>query len=332
MVERNGLGTPVSARMIATSVLKEQPARRTVSLDSAPLTLDAQGRAALPSLDLTQAHVLSGLAEFSADAVARADVAFGGGVTDEAGSRLTAVPIRITGREIPTLGTLKGVFHGPTGPLGPIALEKGGATLLFVRNPNCNEAARRLGRPNRDYPLALDSADRVGFIWPLTRRVSGGSDQTDLFESMGPFSVHDGGFVWLLARLSRPGIPPEPPYRFADAVAVAGMQASGSGTRRAVIFVEGDEREDASQLSPEQVTPYLESLGVPLRVWSLLGVGSGEWKGGRPEDISTFFGLKLAVSRLRQDLESQRIVWIPGEWAPGQVTLSPEVRGIEIPR
>jgi hypothetical protein len=332
LVERNGLGVPTAARLVATSVLKEKPVRRMLSLDGAALALDEGGQAPLPRLDLHVTHVLSATAEFSADAVARADLAFGGGVSEEAGSRLTAVALRATGNPTPTLDGLRDALRGPEGPVRPVALDKTGATILFVRNPSGNEAWRRLGAAHRDYPLKVDPADRVGFIWPITREVEGGSGRTELFESMPPFAGKDGNFFWLLTRVSRPGGLVPPPYRFTDAVAVAGMQAGAAGTRRAVVLVEGDEDQDASQLSPEQVAPYLRSLGVPLHVWSLRGVGDTRWRGEHPEDISSFVALQLAVNRLKDDLASQRVAWVPGEWIPGQIQVTEKASGVELLR
>lgn len=323
LLEPEGEGRPASARMIATSVRREQPLRRRLKLDGVILDLDANGRAVLPPLDLAEVHLLSGVADFSDDAIARADVAFGGAVTDEAGSRLTAVPVRLRRKEVPTLEALRSAFRGPRGPVIPVAIERGEATILFVRHPINMEAARRLGKPSRDYPLRFDGGDRVGLVWPVPRNPAGGSAKTALFESLGPFDERDPGYHWLLSRLSRTGDPFPPPYRYADAVAVAGLQACGAGTRRVVILVEGEDRRDGSQFSPTQVEGYLESLGVPLRVWSLLENAPTRWKDGGAEDTSSFFKLSLAVTRLKEELDRQRVVWVAGDWPPGSIGLEP---------
>ena len=329
LLERNGLGAPAAARLVATSVLKEKPARQTLALDGVPLMLDGGGRALLPRLDMKTAHVLSATAEFSADAVARADLVLGGEVAEEAGSKLTAVAVRTSGGPAPTVESLRDALRGPAGPVRPIVVDTAGATILFVRNPSSTEAWSTLGLGQRDYPLKFDPADRFGFIWPVTREVEGGSARTELFESMPPFPGKSGNFLWLLTRVSRPGDPVAPPYRFADAVAVAGMQACAGGTRRAVVLVQGADDEDASQLAPAQVASYLRSLSVPLHVWSLHGSNDPRWKGEQPEDISSFVGLQLAVNRLKEDLAKQRVVWVPGEWIPGQIQLTEKARGVE---
>lgn len=330
LLERDGEGRPVSARMVATSVRRDQPLSRRLKLDGLALRLDASGRASLPPLDLAEVHWLSGVVDFSADAIARADLAFGGTVVDEAGSRLTAVAVRLRGTQVPTLEVLTG-FRGPRGPVAPVAIEKGEATILFVRHPINMEASRHLGKPSRDYPLRFDGGDHVGLVWPVPRILPGGSARTALFESLGPFDERDLGYHWLLSRLSRTGEPFPPPYRFADAVAVAGLQACGAGTRRVVVLVEGEDRRDRSQFSPGQVEGYLASLGVPLRVWSLLENAPSRWRDGRAEDISSFFKLSLAVTRLKEELDRQRVVWVAGDWAPGSISLDPGA-GLELLR
>jgi hypothetical protein len=331
LLERDGAGRVAFARMFATSVRREVPIRRQLKLDRVALRLDESGRASLPALDLAEVHVLSGIVDFSADAIARSDLAFGGAVEDEAGSRLTAVPVRLRGGEVPTLDTLRSTFRGPRGPVTPVAIERGEATILFVRDPINMEAARRLGKPNRDYPLRFDGGDHVGLVWPVPQNLPGGSARTALFESVGPFDERDLGYHWLLSRLARTGKPVAPPYRFADAVAVAGLQACGAGTRRVVVLVEGEYRLDGSQFSPEQVEGYLASVGVPLRVWSLLENAPTRWKDGHAEDISSFLKLSSAVMHLKEELNRQRVVWVAGDWAPGSIALEPG-SGLELVR
>lgn len=332
LLERDGEGRPAAARLIATSVRRDQPVRRRLNLDGVALPVDTTGRASLPPLDLAEVHVLSGVADFDTDAIARADLAFGGAVVDEAGSRLTAVVVRLREAKVPTLEALQSAFRGPRGPVTPVAVEKGDATILFVRHPINVEAARRLGRPSRDYPLRFDGGDHVGLVWPVPRILPGGSARTALFESLGPFDERDLGYHWLLSRLSRTGKPFPPPYRFADAVAIAGLQACGAGTRRVVVLVEGEDRRDRSQFSPGQVEGYLASLGVPLRVWSLLENAPSQWKDGHAQDLSSFFKLSVAVTRLKEELERQRVVWVAGEWPPGSITLDAGTAGVELLR
>jgi len=332
LLERDESGRPRSARMVATSVRRQAPVRRSLTLDGRKLALDAAGQATLPKLDLARVHVLRAVVDYSRDAIAHAEIAFGGDVGDAAGSGLTAVAVSLTGRKAPNVADLRDAFRGPSGPVLTVAIEKEDATVLLVRHPLQDEAHRRLGTANRDYPIRFDGGDEVGYVWPVSLAPEDGSVQSELFEFIGPFGEEDPGWAWLLTHVRRVGDRSPPPYRFADAVAVAGLQACSAGRRRAVVLVEGEERRDASQFSPGQVEDYLASLGVPLRVWSLLRNSPTRWKDRRVEDISSYPDLSNAVLRLKEELARQRIVWVSGAWAPGSVTLAPGVTGIELVR
>ena len=332
LLERDEKGHPRAARMVATSVRRQAPVRRSLTLDGKKLALDSTGQAALPKLDLTRVHVLRAVVDYSRDAIARAEIAFGGDVGDAAGSRLTAVAVRLTGSKAPDISAIRDAFRGPSGPVVPVAIEKEPSTVLLVRHPLHDEAHRRLGTANRDFPIRFDGGDEVGYVWPVSLAPEDGSVQSELFEFIGPFGEADPGYAWLLTHVRRKGDLSPPPYRFADAVAVAGLQACSAGRRRAVVLVEGEERRDVSQFSPGQVEDYLASLGVPLRVWSLLPNSPTRWKDGRFEDISSYPNLSNAVLRLKEQLARQRIVWVSGAWAPGVVTIAPGVSAIELVR
>jgi hypothetical protein len=327
VIGRNGNGVPVTARILATSVVGDRPERWALTADGEALTIRPDGTASLPALDLDVPHLLTATAEFSAGAVARSDVVLGGGVTEEAETRLSAFPIRVIDGQQPTVGSLREGLTSPVGSVEPVLVEFGGATIVFVRQPGAFEAARRLGRAKLDYLLKFDYSDRVSFVWPVISRATE-SVRAELFETMPPVQGHDGGFYWLLTRVSMPGKPVPPPYRFADAVAVAGMEAFASRSRRAVVLVEGADDRDASRFTASQVEGYLQCLGVPLHVWSLRGPVSSNWKAGRAESISSFVGLQLAVDRLKRDLGSQRVAWLKGDLQPGQVNVAPG-RGFE---
>lgn len=330
VLDRDRSGRPVSARLVATSVVRERSTRESLTLDGVPLVL-TEHRALLPVLDLEQPHVLSGEAEFAGSAVARADVAFGGGAADIAESRLSAIPIRLTGRDTPSPAAIGRQLRQADEMLVPVLVEKGIATMVFVRNPSSLEADRTLGRPSRAYPMKFDPADRLRYVWPIATVLPGGSSRTSLIESMPYFSGRDGSFFWLLTRVSRRDRS-EPPYRFRDAVAVAGMEAAASGTRRAVVLIEGDEHRDVSQFSAAQVTGYLRALGVPFRVWRLSGPGVSDWnrESVEVEDISSVAGLQRAVSRLKADLDQQRVAWIRGERYLWSVSLDGAASGFQL--
>jgi hypothetical protein len=329
LVVRNGLGQPVAARLVATSTLRDTPLRYLLTLDGQDLEVDADGRAPLPAADVRVPHVLSASAVFADDVVAHAAAVIGGAVQDESGSRLTAVPVRVKTRLLPSIDSLSNVFT--CGGLKPrvVAIERGRATVVMVRNPSSLEADQRLRRPLRDDQLKLETRDSVGFVWPLTKTLPGGSEKTTLLESTPFFPGSAGGFFWFLTRVSRQGVS-SPPYRLADAVAVAGLRSYAESSRRAVVLVQGkNDGVDDSQFSTSQVRSYLRAIGTPLHIWSLSPSSKSTWL-DQAQDIGSNVGLQAAVTRLRQDLGTQGVVWLSGEWSPSEVDLAPSVSSIAL--
>jgi hypothetical protein len=323
LVDRNARGRPAGARLVASSVRREKPERLSLTLDGRPLALDEHGHAALPALDMQQTHVLAGIAEFAEDTIARSDVALGGAIADESGSRLTAIPIRVGAGADPTVESLKGRFLRGPDAVPVVAVDKGAATVLLVRHPSASTASRTAGRGTAGTGVRLDDDDRVGLVWPLSHDERVGEQQVRLLEATPYFTSRDGGLLWVLTRVSRQ-TPSRPPYLYGDAVAVAGLLAYQSGTRRAVVLAStfGD---DASQLSPAQVGSYLKDLDVPLHLWSF---SATETPWGTPETLNSFADYQRAAKALKEDLDSQRIVWLAGEWQPGQIDLVPGPDGI----
>ena len=321
----NGLAS--AARLVATSLRGQKPVRETLTLDGKPLALDAESRARLPKLDLAQTHVLSASAVFGEDTVARADVALGGGLADESGSRLTAVAIRLEGGASPTVESLTGRLRHGAEPLRVVAVDRGPATVVLVRDPNSGNAQHIVGRSTAGTGVRLDPDDRVGMVWPVAREARIGEQQARLMESTPYFTGRDGSLFWVLTRVSRSAVS-RPPYLFADAVAAAGLQAFNTGNRRAVILADWLSF-DASQFGPAQVAGYLHALGVPLHVWSFSASDSA-W--GKVEPVRSFVDYRQATEELRRDLDSQRIVWVIGEWQPGQIELTPAADGISLLR
>ena len=154
-----------------------------------------------------------------------------------------------------------------------------------------------------------------------------GAQQAELLESTPYFTGKEGGLLWVLTRVSR-AQRSIPPYRYADAVAVAAVEAYRSGSRRAVVLA-GASANDASQLSPQQVRGYLATLGVPFHVWSFAST-KPEW--GEAELLGSFVAYQRAATALKRDLDKQRIIWVAGEWIPGTIELAPEARGVSLLR
>jgi hypothetical protein len=326
LIERNSTGAPVGARLVASSVRREKPLRLSLALDESALAVDDNGHAVLPSIDLKQTHVLNGTAQFADDAIARSQVAIGGEIIDESGSRLTAVPIRILPGFEPTADGFKGRFRHGDQPLRIAAVERGDATVLLVRHPSSERAARTFG-PQLGTAVGLDDGDRVGLVWPVSHEEHVGDQKSRLIESTAFFSTHDQSFFSVLTKVTRRDAS-RGPFLYADAVGVAGLLAYQAQTRRAVILM-GIYPDDVSQFAPAQVQGYLRELGVPLHVWSYDQERSN-W--GQSETLRSYFDLQRAMNALRRDLDTQRIVWVAGEWQPGQIVLAPGTDGVSLLR
>ena len=165
------------------------------------------------------------------------------------------------------------------------------------------------------------------YTWPIVRRSmeAPGHVASNLFEMSDDISSRAlglPGFLSLAFDANADNHPletvePGSQRRFADAVAVAAVNGVAAAHRRAVVLVVDctfDLEHDSSSAEPAAVRRYLESIGVPLFVWSVSGPRPDletEW--GDIEDISIPNQLRLAVERLRSTLASQRVVWISSD-------------------
>lgn len=346
LLERDEKGRATAARLAWGSLLGSRPTASRVTFDGRPLSSDEAGRVALPDYDAQTTHILSAELEFSHGIRARSDLVLGGGSAGEAKSELTGVPVTLRkGRSLPPIEKLQGWFVKHGQPLSVAAVEHGPADVLMVRDLEATLALRQLGRVGRASPrygadglprydpntlrdmIRLGEQDRIRIIWPVARRFTGAQSAAELFEQSHDFRTRDGGFHWLLTSVDYPGRSTAP-RRFADAVAVAGIQAFSSHSRRAVVLVLGHSP-DESRYTPETVRRYLERIHVPLFLWSLDPTSSTEaW--GTVEDISSPVKLERAVKRLRDELEAQLIVWLAGTHLPQQIALSDRADGVEL--
>jgi hypothetical protein len=344
LLERDASGRAVAARFTWGSILSAQPEKLSVTFDGTPLTVDAGRRTELPLYEASLPHILSAELEVPGNLQARAAVVLGGGSADRAQTELTAIPVRVRkGNKPPPEARLEGAFLHRGEPVPVAAVEKGRARVVLVRDLGLQEARARLGDRGRTVrgvtgPVPFDSRvllrlpaeDRVSIQWPIARPYIQKGVVTDLFEASRDYAPREGGFYWLLARVSYSGVE-DPPRRFTDATAVAALTAFGTYARRAVVLVLGTASDDASQRDPAMVRRYLENVRVPLHVWSLAGAKAKSalpW--GSVRDISSYPGLTNAFDDLKNDLETQWIVWLEGRHLPQEITLAPWVQGMAL--
>jgi hypothetical protein len=339
LLERGADGRAQAARIAWQSVMGEEPARVAVSFDGRELQMDASRRVRLPGHSEDVAHVLTVELEFESGVHSRDDVAFGGAAGGEAQSELTAVPIRTRKkRSRVDPAALRGVLRDESGALRIAAADRGGASIWIVRDDNPGEAFSRLkdtsvfGGGFSPSSLPLQKNDSLQFVWPRARAFGAAGVPTALFPSSEGFSRTNGGFAFLLAHVANPepaGLFP----RYADAVAVAGVNAFASFARRAVILVLGKDAQDASSHAPSAIRRYLQALRVPLFVWSLdPDPPRSDW--GEVTPVATRSQLRAAYAKLRESLDAQAIVWVEGRRLPQQIALEPAAAaaGVELLR
>jgi hypothetical protein len=356
VLENGHDGTPRAAVLAWQSVSGVKPVSIGVTLDGQPLPVDENGRAPLPPRDLKLLHVLTAELWFPPGLLARKDVVFGGEYGSEVSAELTAVPVRLhQGASLPQPEELQGWFAAGGQALPVAAVEDGPGKVVLVRLPRGTEildklvpgrrrsaapslrTETRFGREDRirslRYEMRLGKEDRVRFVSLSSNPYRSSRVPAELFDMSRDLTWNDGGMFWHLTNSRVMEASAGSKRRIADAVAVAGLQASAENYRRAVVLVLGDEQDDASRYDPSTVRGYLESIHVPLFVWSLYGPNTPAAKRwGGAEDVSSVSKLSAAVARLRSELESQRIVWLEGRYLPQAIALSTTAQGVDLPR
>ncbi|HYX23218.1 MAG TPA: hypothetical protein VFC23_03625 [Thermoanaerobaculia bacterium] len=343
VLEKGGNGAPRAAQLTWQSVNDVKPLAIGLTLDDKPLVVDGNGRAELPAVDLKSLHVLTAEMSFPPGLLARKDVAFGGEYGSEVSTELTAVPVRVArGAALPSLQGLAGWFTAEGRPVPVAAVEEGPGKVIIVRVPRGTEVLDKLMAPRRRRNLLptfrtemqLGPDDRVRFLSLASSAHRQSRVPSELFDVSQELSRQDGGIFWYLTSLSlATQAPRDSSRRVADAVAVAGLQAAADDHRRAVVLLLDGDAADGSRYDPATVRRYLESIRVPLFVWSLYGDRSPAVKAwGGAEDVSSIPALSRAVARLRTELAAQHIVWLDGRHLPQSIALTPAAaRGVELP-
>jgi len=330
LLERDASGRVKAATIAWQNLLGEEPSKITVSFDGRPVAIDAFRRVVLPPYAPEVSHILTVELEYESGMSSRDDLAIAGGAGEEAKSELTAVPVRRPpGKGKLEPSAFEGVLRSAGKPLRVATAEEGGAVLWIVRDESALETYRKLrgaggdtfGRLFAPAALPLKKDDSVRFLWPRPRGLGGAGPPTALFPSSQVFTRSDGGLAFLIERIANT----EPAGLFpmyADAVAVAGLNAFESFSRRAVLLVLGGQAPDLSTYRPNVVRRYLELLRVPLFVWSLDAEAPQDSPWGVVDAIGTGRGMRAAYERLRGTLDSQAIVWVEGRLLPQEIEIA----------
>ncbi len=323
--------SPETGKLIAkvrwNSVEREDPISVNVSFDGVEIPTTDPRAIELPKHDPEQLHYLRIEVQFSEFIVSIVERTFGGSFTDTVSSELTAVPLRLDkGSKAPSRS---GWLQGRGEPLEVVDVVSGPAELVFVRDQSAqvaiDEMARRSSGSYR-WVAPLNRGYAVRFLRPVAEQRSRPAVDLHLFAPRS-LSVASGGLLWLLTHVRDPRVP-DPLQRLSDAVAVAGVNISAGGHRRAVVLLLGPEAADNSHHSQANVRRYLEQLRVPLVVWSTEGEVDTPW--GPAANVSTMAKLERETRRVVKLLEAQRIAWVHGVFQPPEVSLGPSTVGIHL--
>ncbi|MEO1365676.1 MAG: hypothetical protein AAFX50_00775, partial [Acidobacteriota bacterium] len=179
-------------------------------------------------------------------------------------------------------------------------------------------------------PLGIGS--KVRFIAPASALVMPAGVQSEIFLHSPTFGADQGGFTQLA--LDYP--PQSLDVRLADAVALAGMMAHASRSRRAVLLLLGERSLDSSQNEAGAVKQYLRDLGVPLYV-ARFGDGEPDPAWGEVLSLGNLDDLseaqrqfEAALDDIAGALDRQRLIWLVGRHLPQHIELGPAADGIRL--
>ncbi len=340
VLEKDKSGKAVAVGLAWASRMGPRPTGVVLTFDGQPLPVDIARHARLPEYDASLPHVVSAEVEFPGDLHGRADRVLGGGSADEAGSELTAVPVRGPNERPPSVESLQGRFRKNGEALRVVAVEHGPALVFLVRDPAENkEAFRRFG-PVRPQPREGRDAARDRRSHSARLAARHGDPRPERVERA---LRHRGDHSWREHEL---------PVR-ASAVRERAPRARANAGSRTRSPSRGSRRRRTDPAGPscwswERATRTTAAGPRPRSgiTWSASTCRStsGRFPGrsrrsGRPrrngnefEDISTVGKLHDAASRVQNDLARQSIVWIEGRHLPQDITLVDAGDGIGIAR
>lgn len=329
-LDRDRSGQQVEARLSWQSLSQDnEPFGATAVFDGEPLEVPDPRRIRLPPHDDGQVHYLKVGLEFPGQVRAATEITFGGHFGDSVSSGLTAFPVLLEDAwEMPAVDEMQSRFRSGSRPLPVHAVEKGPAEIVVVRSPSARRRlAPRYRRDARPGLPILRKDHRLGFVGASPQLLERDGGSFVVFPRLQESWSRTAGLRHTLGSVELPE-GPATESRLTDAVAVAGLFANQSARRRVVVLITTGESSDASQFTPEQVRPYLESIGVPLVVWNPRAGEKEAGRWGASVNISTDSLLDSAYRALTRALDRQRIVWLNGLYLPQSIAVDPASHGM----
>jgi hypothetical protein len=357
-VKPGAAGQPSTACLIWSTIDKAKPKHFEVTLDGEAVKVKDPERIELPPVDLARPHFLTAEVVFPKGVVARAEASFGGEIEARAESKLTAFPVVLRpGFDLPPVEAMQGWFRKAGQVLQVVAVEEGYYDVVLVFD---QDSAGRFQGISRGTDVVAGAAEaratgsrsgvhstmmtdtnvtirpskggnRLSGLWavPTTIGSPDAKEVRGVFPASFPLDFDVDEIRKLIFRFPPPAAD-RSKQTLANAVASAGMQAAALGRRRAVVLMVGEAAPDLSTITPQAARAYLQSMNVPLLIWTperrISALDLPGW--GLPDDVSTDQQLQAAVGRLDKALRAQRIVWLAGSHLPSAITIASSVRHI----
>jgi hypothetical protein len=339
---------PTAARLIIGSPLFVEPVIIEVELDGKALNTDDSGNIPLPQTDPSDHHLLTASVEFSDGSSAHTALSFTGGYSGVTSTELTAVPITMDERRSPTVEGLQSTFRVRGRPVPVSTIEQPGGRVLMVRDHSATEHLKSFGefrRRQMSRTRYLEIRNDARFngtrgseeslfrtVVPIPIQVERVDDKLEQSFWASPlYRMEKVGLAWCVTQgFARPRnlAGNSKNQQITEALAIAGLQAAGSGRPRVVVLVVGDKESDASRFRVEGTRRFLDSLNVPLVIWTTDSTAAARWEGGVP--IEKPKQLRRASQQITELVESQWIVWLEGLHLPGNITTASQNSGIRI--
>jgi hypothetical protein len=304
VVDRDDATGQMSAKLAYTHRYRRKPLSIKAWVDGKRVSDGLETRIPLGVIDPQSVHVLRAELEFPNGVTAKKEVVFGGIYSEYMPAELTPVAVR---QKHGDAKLTEPCFHVDGRPLQTHAIERGEGVVYFIRNGGRGfNGAMPTSKAKGDALFVISGAD-LRLVHPISRGVGGDPSDPAAFFFGGKFGGE--GTRQLLQMTGTPNRP----VRLADAIGATGLRAVRGEQRRVIVVILGDSpARDESAHSVATVRRYLERIGVPLHVWSLVGKRpelEAVW--GEVKDVSKTSVLARATEELRRELESQRIAWLP---------------------
>ena len=333
MIEGASRGRGAVAKVSWQSLAeKNDPRSVEAQFDGQPLAVDDPRAIPLPDFDPEQTHHLSVRLQFTDVLFSEAEAVFGGVYGSEISTEISAVPIRFAKGNKPRSADAVRDWFTVDGEVQRIhAVEKGLADIVVVRDGATEVGIAKLASQaaRLETDMHLKKHHHLSFVNPCPEIRRRDGFRQFVYPRSRRYSFQDGTLLKMLDWFYPTTCPVES-QQIADAVAVAGLSASGDGRRRVVILLIDGEPRDRSFYSPEQVIGYLNELRVPLVVWSLDPSRGLDTRWGQATDVHKLGRFGRAFNLVEKDLERQMIVWLEGLHLPQSVELRSEVEGVSL--